>query len=61
MDPGNYDDYGGVVHAEYCFQVFFFYGFYHIFRLINASMYKALMSSISKFVENSISYHEHSF
>lgn len=22
MDPGNYDDYGGVVHAEYCFQHF---------------------------------------
>lgn len=21
MDPENYDDYGGVQHAEYCFQV----------------------------------------
>lgn len=23
MDPDNYDDYGGVEHAEYCFQVNF--------------------------------------
>jgi len=24
MDPDNYDDYGGVEHAEYCFQVNFY-------------------------------------
>jgi len=23
MDPDNYDNYGGVEHAEYCFQVNF--------------------------------------
>jgi len=24
MDPDNYDNYGGVEHAEYCFQVNFY-------------------------------------
>ena len=24
MDPRNYDDYGGVQHVEYCFQVYIY-------------------------------------
>jgi len=32
MDPDSYNMYGGVTHAEYCFQVtFVFYGQLHFF------------------------------
>jgi len=30
MDSGTFDDYGGVEHAEYCFQVYFLFSILHI-------------------------------
>lgn len=30
MDSGTFDDYGGVEHAEYCFQVYFLFSILHV-------------------------------
>lgn len=46
MDPGNYDDYGGVEHVEYCLQVSIAVVFF--LQFISSGAWKCYLEEINE-------------
>jgi hypothetical protein len=57
MDPDNYDDFGGIQHAEYCFQVNLQLALFRIWMALRFKIMNFIYIDFGKFVSRS---HSHS-